>query len=84
MSFSIANTGLSAVTEQLNTISNNIANSGTKGFKSGRTEFASMYAQSQPLGVGVSGTSQSIKKTAPLTEPATRWIWRSPAMAFLW
>ncbi|CBY25750.1 TPA: flagellar hook protein FlgE [Yersinia enterocolitica] len=62
MSFSIANTGLSAVTEQLNTISNNIANSGTKGFKSGRTEFASMYAQSQPLGVGVSGTSQSIKK----------------------
>ncbi|WP_145539564.1 flagellar hook protein FlgE [Yersinia kristensenii] len=62
MSFSIANTGLSAVTEQLNTISNNIANSATKGFKSGRTEFSSMYAQSQPLGVGVSGTSQSIRK----------------------
>ncbi|WP_174634875.1 flagellar hook protein FlgE [Yersinia thracica] len=62
MSFSIANTGLSAVTEQLNSISNNIANSGTKGFKSSRTEFASMYAQSQPLGVGVSGTTQSIKK----------------------
>lgn len=62
MSFSIANTGLSAVTEQLNSISNNIANSATKGFKSGRTEFSSMYAQSQPLGVGVSGTSQSIQK----------------------
>ncbi|HEN3633265.1 TPA: flagellar basal body protein FlgE [Yersinia enterocolitica] len=62
MSFSIANTGLSAVTEQLNSISNNIANSGTKGFKSSRTEFSSMYAQSQPLGVGVSGTSQSIQK----------------------
>ncbi|MBW5833588.1 flagellar hook protein FlgE [Yersinia enterocolitica] len=62
MSFNIANTGLSAVTEQLNSISNNIANSGTKGFKSSRTEFSSMYAQSQPLGVGVSGTSQSIQK----------------------
>ncbi|EMJ3185513.1 TPA: flagellar basal body protein FlgE [Yersinia enterocolitica] len=66
MSFSIANTGLSAVTEQLNTISNNIANSGTKGFKSGRTEFASMYAQSQPLGVAVSGVSQSINKSGSL------------------
>ncbi|HDL7645067.1 TPA: flagellar basal body protein FlgE [Yersinia enterocolitica] len=66
MSFSIANTGLSAVTEQLNTISNNIANSGTKGFKSGRTEFASMYAQSQPLGVAVSGVSQSISKNGSL------------------
>ncbi|CNL21652.1 flagellar hook protein FlgE [Yersinia aleksiciae] len=62
MSFSIANTGLSAVTEQLNTISNNIANSATKGFKSGRTEFGSMYAQSQPLGVAVTGVSQSISK----------------------
>ncbi|MGT3243001.1 flagellar hook protein FlgE [Yersinia enterocolitica] len=62
MSFNIANTGLNAVTEQLNSISNNIANSGTKGFKSSRTEFSSMYAQSQPLGVGVSGTSQSIQK----------------------
>lgn len=62
MSFSIANTGLSAVTEQLSTISNNIANSATKGFKASRTEFASMYAQSQPLGVAVSGVSQSINK----------------------
>ncbi|MFL4556608.1 flagellar hook protein FlgE [Yersinia kristensenii] len=62
MSFSIANTGLSAINEQLNTISNNIANSATKGFKSGRTEFSSMYAQSQPLGVKVSDTSQNIRK----------------------
>ncbi len=50
MSFSIANTALNAHTEQLNTISNNIANSATKGFKASRTEFSSMYAQSQPLG----------------------------------
>ncbi|CNI11761.1 MULTISPECIES: flagellar hook protein FlgE [Yersinia] len=62
MSFNIANTGLSAVTEQLSTISNNIANSATKGFKSSRTEFSSMYAQSQALGVGVSGVAQNISK----------------------
>ncbi|CNG54212.1 flagellar hook protein FlgE [Yersinia pseudotuberculosis] len=62
MSFSIANTALNAHTEQLNTISNNIANSATKGFKASRTEFASMYAQSQPLGVTVSGVSQNIGK----------------------
>lgn len=62
MSFSIANTALNAHTEQLNTISNNIANSATKGFKASRTEFASMYAQSQPLGVAVSGVSQNISK----------------------
>ena len=60
MSFSIANTALNAHTEQLNTISNNIANSATKGFKASRTEFSSMYAQSQPL--GVSGVSQNISK----------------------
>ncbi len=62
MSFSIANTALNAHTEQLNTISNNIANSATKGFKASRTEFSSMYAQSQPLGVAVSGVSQNISK----------------------
>lgn len=62
MSFNIANTALNAHTEQLNTISNNIANSATKGFKSSRTEFSSMYAQSQPLGVAVNGISQNIGK----------------------
>lgn len=62
MSFSIATSGLNAITEQLNAISNNIANSGTVGFKSGRAEFASLYAGSQPLGVGVTGVTQSITK----------------------
>lgn len=62
MSFNIATTGLNAVTEQLNAISNNIANSGTVGFKSGRAEFSALYAESQPLGVGVSGVTQSITK----------------------
>jgi fagellar hook-basal body proteins len=62
MSFNIATTGLNAITEQLNAISNNIANSGTVGFKSGRAEFSALYAASQPLGVGVSGVTQSITK----------------------
>ncbi|AIR61181.1 flagellar hook protein FlgE [Cedecea neteri] len=62
MSFSIATSGLNAITEQLNAISNNIANSGTVGFKSGRAEFSALYAQSQPLGVGVTGITQSITR----------------------
>ena len=62
MSFSIATSGLNAITEQLNAISNNIANSGTVGFKSGRAEFSALYADSQPLGVGVSGVTQSISR----------------------
>ncbi|MRS89686.1 flagellar basal body protein FlaE [Enterobacteriaceae bacterium RIT714] len=62
MSFSIATSGLNAVSQQLGAISNNIANSGTVGFKSGRAEFAALYAQSQPLGVGVTGVTQSITR----------------------
>lgn len=62
MSFNIANSGLNAITEQLNSISNNIANSGTVGYKSSRAEFASIYAQSQPLGVSVTGVTQSISR----------------------
>lgn len=58
----IAISGLNAINEQLDSISNNIANSGTVGFKSGRAEFASMYAEGQPLGVGVTGTTESISK----------------------
>ncbi|WAT00656.1 flagellar hook protein FlgE [Rouxiella chamberiensis] len=60
MSFSIANSGLDAVTQQMNTVSNNIANAHTVGFKSGHTQFAALYAGEQPLGVGVTGIAQSI------------------------
>jgi flagellar hook protein FlgE len=62
MSSNIAISGLNAINEQLDAISNNIANSGTVGFKSGRAEFASMYAEGQPLGVGVTGVTESINK----------------------
>ena len=67
MSFNIALTGLSAVNEQLNTIGNNIANSGTVGFKSSRTDFGSLYAESQAMGVEVTGTTQSISQGGALT-----------------
>ncbi|VXC27002.1 Flagellar hook protein FlgE [Pseudomonas sp. 8AS] len=66
MSFNIALTGLNAVNEQLNTISNNIANSGTTGFKSSRTEFGSVYADSQAMGVEVLGLTQSISQGGAL------------------
>lgn len=66
MSFNIALTGLNAVTEQLDSISNNIANVGTTGFKSSRTEFSSIYADSQAMGVDVSGKTQSISKGGSL------------------
>ena len=67
MSFNIATSGLNAVTKQLGTISNNIANGGTVGYKSMRAEFASLYASGQPLGVGVSSISQSISQNGGIS-----------------
>lgn len=61
MSFTIALSGINAVNNELNTISNNIANSGTYGFKSSRANFSSMYAGTQPAGVQVSSLTQSIE-----------------------
>ncbi|WP_330208546.1 flagellar hook protein FlgE [Pseudomonas sp. Z13] len=67
MSFNIGLTGLNAVTDQLDTVSNNIANVGTVGFKSSRTEFGSVYADSQAMGVEVLGNTQSISLGGSLT-----------------
>jgi flagellar hook protein FlgE len=44
MSFEIALSGINAVNTQLDTISNNIANTGTYGFKSSRANFSAMVA----------------------------------------
>ena len=66
MSFNIALSGLNAVNEQLNTISHNISNVGTTGFKSSRTEFGSVYAESQMMGVEVLATTQSISQRGAL------------------
>lgn len=60
MSYEIAATGLNAVNEQLDGISNNIANSGTVGYKSMTTQFSAMYAGAQAMGVSVAGSAQSI------------------------
>ncbi|QSA98372.1 flagellar hook protein FlgE [Methylococcus sp. EFPC2] len=46
MSFNTALSGLNAASTMLNTIGNNIANSGTTGFKKSRAEFADVYATS--------------------------------------
>ncbi|MDF3931555.1 flagellar hook protein FlgE [Pseudomonas citronellolis] len=51
MSFNTALSGLNAASTDLNVTGNNIANVGTTGFKSSRTEFADLYASSM-LGTG--------------------------------
>ncbi|HSI60759.1 MAG TPA: flagellar hook-basal body complex protein [Ideonella sp.] len=60
MSFSIALSGINAINSELDAISNNIANSGTYGFKSSRANFASVYAGSQAVGTEVSSLQQSV------------------------
>jgi flagellar hook protein FlgE len=60
MSFDIALSGINAVNSQLDTISNNIANSGTYGYKASRVNFSSMYAGSQATGAEVGSMTQSI------------------------
>ncbi len=46
MSFNIALSGLNAATADLGTISNNIANANTSGFKQSRTEFGDLFRRS--------------------------------------
>ncbi|PWI33004.1 flagellar basal body protein FlaE [Vibrio albus] len=67
MSFDIALSGLDATNSQINTISNNIANSSTTGFKQSRTEFAAVYNGMQAGGVEVSGTSQNFDKNGSVS-----------------
>ena len=70
MAFTTALSGVNAAQSDLDVISNNIANSSTTGFKSGRAEFGDMYAQSllgttttTPWqGVQVSGISQQFSQ----------------------
>ncbi|MCY9872317.1 flagellar hook protein FlgE [Vibrio barjaei] len=67
MSFNIALSGLNATSEELGVVSNNIANSGTTGFKGSRTEFGSVYNGGQAGGVQVSAISQNFDKNGSLT-----------------
>ncbi|MET0518960.1 MAG: flagellar hook-basal body complex protein [Burkholderiaceae bacterium] len=66
MSFEIARSGINAVNSSLDAISNNIANSGTYGYKSTRANFSAMYAGTQMNGAEVSSMSQSIETTGGL------------------
>ncbi len=67
MSFNIALSGLNASNQELNTISNNIANTGTTGFKESRTEFGSVYNGNQAGGVQVMGISQNFDSTGSIS-----------------
>ena len=60
MSLDIALSGIHAINTQLDAISNNIANSGTYGFKSSRANFSSLYAGSEANGAALSSMSQSL------------------------
>ncbi|MFY2509293.1 flagellar hook protein FlgE [Vibrio pectenicida] len=67
MSFNIALSGLDATNTELNTISHNIANASTYGFKGARTEFAAVYNGMQPGGVEVASISQNFDKNGSVT-----------------
>ena len=67
MSFNIALSGLDATNTELNTISHNIANASTYGFKGARTEFSAVYNGMQPGGVEVASISQSFDKSGSVT-----------------
>ena len=59
MGFGQGLSGLNAAAQSLDVIGNNIANSGTVGFKSATASFADVYASSRVgLGVQVSGVNQ--------------------------
>lgn len=66
MGFTQGLSGLNAASRNLTTIGNNIANSQTVGYKSGRTEFADMFAGAIGLGVNVADISRTFTG-GPLT-----------------
>ncbi len=63
MSFGIALSGINAAQSDLNVTANNIANSGTNGFKQSRSEFAELFAVS-PQGVGRTQVGNGVKVAA--------------------
>jgi len=62
MSFDIALSGIHAINEQLESVSNNIANASTYGFKSTRANFSSVYAGTSANGVEIGSHTQSISQ----------------------
>ena len=71
MGFAQGVSGLNAAASNLDVIGNNIANSGTIGFKSGSVQFSDVYAGSRiGLGTQVSGVSQNF--TSGAVQSSTR------------
>jgi flagellar hook protein FlgE len=62
MSFDIALSGIQAINEQLDTVSNNIANAATYGFKASRANFSSVMAGTQANGVQIGSVTQNISQ----------------------
>ena len=62
MSYTIGLSGLRSTNEQLNVISQNIANVNTAGFKSGRAEFSSIYSGGSAGGVEVAAISSNFDR----------------------
>ena len=60
MSLQIALSALQSINTQLDTISNNIANTGTTGYKSSRTNFSAMYTGEAPNGVQAASRTQTL------------------------
>jgi flagellar hook protein FlgE len=67
MSFDIALSGIQAINEQLETVSNNIANAATYGFKAGRANFASVMAGTKANGVEIGSVTQNISQNGSMT-----------------
>lgn len=67
MSYSIGLSGLRAVSQELDVISNNIANASTAGFKSSRAEFAAIYGGGQAGGVEMNNASQNFERNGDVT-----------------
>src|SRR4051812_2417149 len=60
MTFRVALSGLNAASSDLSVTANNIANTGTTGFKSSRAEFAELFAVS-PQGVSSTATGSGVR-----------------------
>ncbi|MBW8898852.1 MAG: flagellar hook-basal body complex protein [Massilia sp.] len=67
MSFDIALSGIQAINEQLETVSNNIANASTYGFKAGRANFSSVMAGTKANGVEIGSVTQNIGQNGSMT-----------------
>ncbi len=72
--FTITRNGLDAISKDLGVISNNIANSGTTGFKRSRTEFVDFYSKAlsdnpktkSGLGAYFQGTQKIMQQGSPI------------------